>query len=338
MVEPDAIELWDAIVAGYHRMGPVRIDVASDDPDLRDVTQLDVSRSRFFVDRRFEPANGTPEGLCLWADGETLCTWDPFSPETYVRDPQPRNLWDALFVPLGAVLDKEFRSRAYRVRRREGESGHELIFGSPEGVFVMAFAGDPLTLVAHWSEGSDGTRQRTTRYQTTPIAAISGGLPDGSKPRESGWFLDRLGDAGARGFSPPLDAEDLAGRPLSLECFARRPVLVEFWATWCGTCRPKLDNLSALATEFGERVGIVTVSFDHDRGVLDAFLTARAMSVPVAWDPDRMIGKAWDVSGVPTVFLLDRRHRVAAAGHAATRQALRSALVRLLAEPTTPRT
>lgn len=336
-MEPDALKLWDAIVAGYDRMGPVRIDVLSGDPDIQDVTQLDVSRSRFFVDRRYEPANGTHEGLCLWADGETLFSWDPFSPDTYLRDPQPRNLWDALLVPLGAVLDQEFRTRAHRVSRREGESGNELTFWSREGLFVMAFAGDPLTLAAHWSEGVDGTRERITRYQTTPIRAISAGLPDGSQPRESGWFLDRLGDTGARVASPPLDAEEVDGTPLSLQRFASRPVLVEFWATWCGKCRPKLDSLGVLATEYGERLGIVTVSFDRDRGFLEAFRTARAMSVPVVWDPDRTIGNAWAVSGVPTVFLLDRRHRVAAVAHAATRQALRSAVVRLVAEPTTPR-
>ncbi|MDA8102640.1 MAG: TlpA disulfide reductase family protein [Nitrospiraceae bacterium] len=335
-MEPAAIEVWDAIVAGYHRMGPVRIEALSDDADVRDITQLDVSRSQFFVDRRYEPANGTPDGLCLWADGETLYSWDPFHPETHERDPQPRNLWDALIAPLGAVLDKEFRSRAYWVRRRDGENGHELIFGSPEAAFVMAFAGDPLTLVAHWSESPDGTRERMTRYQTTPIPAIMVGLSAGSRPSESAWFLDRLGGVSARVSCPPLDAEDVAGTTLSLERFPGRPVLVEFWATWCGKCRPKLDNLGALATEFGERVGIATVSFDRDRGVLEAFLAARQMSVPVIWDPDRTIGEAWDVSGVPTVFLLDRRHRVAAAGHAATRQALRSALMRLLMETATP--
>ena len=336
MVEADAVDLWDAIVAGYQRMGPLRIDELPDDEAIRDTTQLDIAHARFFVDRRYQPATGTPEGLCLLADGQTLYTWDPFAPETHTCDAQPANLWDALFVPLGVVLDKGFRSQAHRVSRRDDPRGAQLVFQTANAAerFVAAFGGDPLTLVAHWSEGPDGIRKGGTRYRTRPIAAVTGRLPDGSQPRESGWFLNRLADATARAVAPALAAQDLAGTTLCWERFTGRPVLVEFWATWCGKCRPKLDNLGTLATEFGERVAIVTVSFDHERALLEAFVASRGMRVPIIWDPDRTIGEAWDVSGVPTVFLLDRRHRVAAAGHAATQQALRTALMHLLGEAT----
>lgn len=321
-------------MVGYHQMGPLRIEVLREDAALRDVTQLDVNRSRFFVERRHEPVGGMPEGLCLLADGQTLYTWDPFRPETHTCDAQPANLWDALCVPLGVVLDKEFRMRAHRVSRRDGPDGPQLVFQTPNTAerFVAAFAGDPYTLVEHWSEDTDGTRDRGTRYHTSRVPVIAGGLPDRSQPRESGWFVDRLGDSSARAAAPALAAQDLAGTWLTWEPFADRPVLVDFWATWCGNCRPKLNHLGALAAEFGERVGIVTVSFDPQRGWLEAFVATRGMRAPVIWDPDRIIGKAWDVSGVPTVFLLDRRHHVAAAGHAATHRALRSALVRLLGE------
>ena len=334
-MEADAADLWDAIVAGYRRAGPLQIDELPDDEALRDTTQLDVALSRFFVDRRYEPATGPREGLCLLADGHTLYTWDPFHPDTHTRDTQPANLWDALHVPLGAVLDRDFRGQAHRVSRRDDPGGPRLVFqtGNAAERFVTAFAGDPPTLVAHWTEAPDGSRAGgTTRYRTRPFAAITGRLPDGSQPREPSWFLDRLADAHSRVDAPDLAAQDLAGTPLSWGRFAGRPVLVAFWATWCGKCRPKLDGLGTLAAEFGARVAIVTVSFDQTRALLEAFVASRAMRVPVVWDPDRTVGQAWDVSGVPTVFLLDRRHRVAAAGHAVTQRAVRAALVRLLGE------
>src|SRR5689334_24674568 len=59
-----------------------------------------------------------------------------------------------------------------------------------------------------------------------------------------------------RGAAPELAGIDLSGDPLSLEDYRGRPVLLHFWATWCGVCRMEQANIAALAHD----LPVVTVA------------------------------------------------------------------------------
>ena len=70
-------------------------------------------------------------------------------------------------------------------------------------------------------------------------------------------------DAGA--VAPAIEATTLDGKPLTLEQFKGKFVLLDFWATWCGPCIKEIPALQAVHEEFGddERLAMVSLSVDE---------------------------------------------------------------------------
>ena len=70
---------------------------------------------------------------------------------------------------------------------------------------------------------------------------------------------------GAGKVAPPIEATTLDGKPLKLDDFKGRYVLLDFWATWCGPCIGEIPQLQAVHDAFGkdERFAILSLSVDE---------------------------------------------------------------------------
>ena len=88
-------------------------------------------------------------------------------------------------------------------------------------------------------------------------------------------------------------------------------VLVDFWASWCGPCRQAIPHYQALRQEFAARgFEVIGVGVDQDPRDGAAALKSLHPDYPQVADPQGRIAAQYDLPGMPTAYLLDRRGTV----------------------------
>jgi len=104
------------------------------------------------------------------------------------------------------------------------------------------------------------------------------------------------------GAAPMITDQLLDGTPVSLAQFRGAPVLVHFWASWCGICRLEEQSINAIAKDHA-LLGIAMQSGDNEDII--AYLKEQGLSFPVVSDPHGRIASSYGIKGVPASFILD---------------------------------
>jgi cytochrome c biogenesis protein CcmG/thiol:disulfide interchange protein DsbE len=110
---------------------------------------------------------------------------------------------------------------------------------------------------------------------------------------------------GRRG--PDFTLTGLDGESVSLASFRGRPVVLNFFATWCIPCRTELPAFQAAAKRHADRgLAVVLVDLQEDRDEVGGFLESLDVSLPAVIDETGHVTKAYRVRGLPSTFFVDR--------------------------------
>lgn len=131
--------------------------------------------------------------------------------------------------------------------------------------------------------------------------------------------------------APAAVIETLDGAPADLsQWIGKTPVLLEFWATWCGNCRQLEPRLKAAFDAYGDRVRFigVAVSVNQSRERVRRHLVEHAMPLhEMLYDPDADASEAFETPATSYVVVLDASGTVVYTGLGA-RQDLEAALAK----------
>lgn len=95
------------------------------------------------------------------------------------------------------------------------------------------------------------------------------------------------------------------GEAISLSDLQGKPVILNFWATWCGPCRAEMPALQAAHERYRDDLLIVGVDQGEERAVVEKFLDEFGISFPILLDPDMTVGHDYRILGLPTTFFID---------------------------------
>lgn len=132
-------------------------------------------------------------------------------------------------------------------------------------------------------------------------------------------FLSVPSDCHAQGFDPLLydssvgskapdfTLKDVSGKEVSLSSFKGKPVLLNFWATWCPYCRRERPHLNALHKDYKDKgLIILSVSTDQSTAKLKDFMKNTPAEFIVLSDSGGSASSLFNVGGLPTSYLINR--------------------------------
>lgn len=109
---------------------------------------------------------------------------------------------------------------------------------------------------------------------------------------------------------PDFTLNDIEGKPVSIESFRGRKVVLLFWASWCPDCRAEVPEIKAMqAAADPSKVAFVSVSFDRTFEAFKTYVQENYLGGVQLFDPagkkDSAIGAAYHVKWIPSLYLID---------------------------------
>ena len=110
--------------------------------------------------------------------------------------------------------------------------------------------------------------------------------------------------------APDFTGELMDGTSITLSELQGKPVIINFWATWCGPCVKEMPAFERLKDDFGDKIGIIAVNCGDDAETVKDFVEENGYTFPVVLDEEYSISMLYPTNSIPYTVVLDAEGKV----------------------------
>lgn len=121
-----------------------------------------------------------------------------------------------------------------------------------------------------------------------------------------------ISDTFAKNNAPDFTLQKLGGGTITLSEFkGKKPVVVDFWASWCPNCRRDMPNLNRYYEKYKDKVEVIGVNLQESESKVKDFIASRGISFPIALDPSGQASRVYGIQYTNTHFLINKEGNLA---------------------------
>jgi len=107
--------------------------------------------------------------------------------------------------------------------------------------------------------------------------------------------------------APNFQLQNLDGQTVSLSNLRNKPVLINFWATWCSPCRSEMPYIQEIYEEWSDKgLVVLAINMGESSSKVDEFMQSHNLSFTVLLDTKQDVAQRYNITGIPTTFFVDK--------------------------------
>ena len=111
--------------------------------------------------------------------------------------------------------------------------------------------------------------------------------------------------------APDFELKTPDGEVITLSQFkGEKPVILDFWASWCHNCQRAMPRLSKLYEQYNDDIEIIGINLQENKSVAQRFVDSRNIAFPIVMDPFASASRAYGVQYTNTHALIDKNGKL----------------------------
>lgn len=171
------------------------------------------------------------------------------------------------------------------------------------------------------NDGNEGAAEKGSRAKDAAGGAVDvigvsaanaagDGAADMAGEGDSGIVAQPGAPLKAGNKAPDFTASLVDGSAITLSDYKGKPVIINFWATWCGPCVREMPAFERLKADFGDEIGIIAVNCGDDADTVKDFVDENGYTFPVALDESYEVTMLYPTNSIPYTVVVDANGKI----------------------------